>query len=98
MIKYYGLFKDNILQSTSICKLYAEGFNCREITKEEYDEFDNNILKKIKIIELKDKLKENDDKSIRAIRSNETKYIQEYENKAQALRAELQQLEKEMEN
>ena len=66
-----------------------ELYNGEYLTKEEVQEKE----KEARIEEIKKELNELDIKSIRAIRTNDTAYLEKYEQEAQVLREELRSLQ-----
>ena len=48
-MKYFGLFKENTLVSISRLFIKVEGYECKEITKSDYENFENNQNKFIKL-------------------------------------------------
>jgi len=108
MRRYYAYIKDKKIDGSGQCPCSGGGITCIEITEEVFDNINQYMYKRGKIVinpdweeeqakeeriqEIYARLTEIDNKSIRAIRANDTDYIEAYEQEAIALREELRGL------
>ena len=104
----YAYIKDNKLVGSGICSVTGGGLTCIEITDEVFNNieqymyvngeivinpnYEEEKAKAERIEEILAELQTIDNKSIRAIRANDTEYIQMYEEQAESLREELRGL------
>ena len=109
MLKYYAHIKDGKINGCGQCICLTEGVQNIEISQEVYQNISRYIwdgeevvfnsdweeeeYKKNRIKEILSRLDEIDLKSIRALRANDTVYLEMYEEEAEALRKELRGLQ-----
>lgn len=105
---YYAFIQDNKINGCGQCRRLTDGIINYKITKDIFDNishyswdgksvvlnpnWEEEEYKKQRKQEILIALDELDLKSIRALRANDTEYIQEYEAQAQVLREELRGL------
>jgi hypothetical protein len=108
MRRYYAFIKDKKIMGSGQCPCSGNGITCIEIEEEVFNNIDHYMYKQNKIVlnpdweqeqynaqrkeEILARLEEIDNKSIRALRANDTEYIEAYELEAIALREELRVL------
>lgn len=108
MPKYYAYIKENRINGSGCCECLNEGIINLEISESVFNEIDKYKYEDGELVvnpnyekekhkrerteEILKRLQELDSKSIRAIRANDTEYIQRYEEEAISLREELHSL------